>query len=392
MEKVLFIVVLTLLFVGCSRSDDNSPRLSPTDAAQHETPGGATGTGGDTNPDANAAGYSEDNLEDIGRDFKRLMENLGIPGAQLAITRNEKLVYLASLGIASKATNTPVTKSSLFRIASISKPITLLAISRLISNKKLHSDDRVFGPGSLLGTTYGSTGYDTRELEITVQHLVDHTSGFSNNPYDIMFDDLSLSQSDLINRVLDERTPEYEPGTRYEYSNFGYCLLGRIIEKVTGTNYEAYVQQELLYPMDISQMSIARNTPGEAYQNEVSYYSSWFSPYLLNVARMDSHGGWVASAQDLAKFAVHVDTRQGVPDILPKDAALAYLQTGNWNHNGALPGTIAVLEVNYPITFVVLLNKGETNFYDVIQVVRNFMHDKINGRTAWPKHDLFVNY
>jgi CubicO group peptidase (beta-lactamase class C family) len=262
----------------------------------------------------------------------------------------------------------------------------------LIADNKLQCDDLVFGPGSLLGTTYGTRDYDPWELAITVGHLTDHTSGFSNVPYDIMFDDIRFSQAELIGKVLDERIPANKPGTNYEYSNFGYCLLGRIIEKVTGSSYEAYVKQELLYPMDISNMSIAGNTAAEAIQNEVSYYSSWFPPYQLNVNRMDSHGGWVASASDLARFAVHVDTHGGVPDIVQREEAMGYLQNGNWNHNGALPGTIAVLEVNYPFTFVVLLNRGETNFYEIIQAVRNFMYEKIYERQAWPKQDLFVNY
>lgn len=215
--------------------------------------------------------------------------------------------------------------------------------------------------------------------------------GFSNDPTDIMFDDNTLTHSDLIAKVLDERSLTYSPGTQYEYSNFGYSLLGRIIEKVSGMAYEDYVKEMILAPMNITGMNISGNTKTDAHENEVTYYSNWMDPYSMNVSRMDSHGGWIASTKDLALFAMNSDLEASVPDLLGPDEGLSYLQSGNWNHNGALPGSLTVLQVNYPISYVVLTNKGESNFQEVIQAIRTYMNDKIENRQVWPNNDVVNN-
>lgn len=336
-------------------------------------------------------GYSKDDVSDITTGFAELMAANGLDGAQVAITHNEKLVYLHSFGKADVEENIPVNDNSVFRIASISKPITLMAISRLVSEGKLNLDDFVFGPNAILGTKYGTLPYDPIEESIKVRHLVEHKAGFTDQPYDIMFDVITLSHADLIGTVLDKRNLAYVPGTRYEYSNFGYSLLGRIVEKVTGISYEQYVREEILAALNISDMKIAGNTKKDAFPNEVSYYSSWFSPYSMNVTRMDSHGGWVASAASLAFLAVQADNKNAIPDFLEPGEGISYLQGGSWNHNGALPGTLSVLQVGYPISYVVLINNGEADFQELIQVVRNFINGKTNDRSNWPNTNLFNN-
>ncbi len=390
MKKFYSILLALFLLVGCSRSDDASDPADRDRSGQDDS--AEEGNSGDNDNDTNAAGYSDDNLEDIARDFKVFMDAFNIPGAQLAISRNEKLVYSAALGQAKTESNIAVNENSMFRISSISKSLTLLAVSQLVAEGKLDLDALVFGTGGLLGTTYGSPPYETTEMTITVAHLIEHKGGFTDVPYDIMFDDIRFTRDELIGKVLDERSLTYKPGTSYSFSNFGYNLLGRVIEKVTGKTYEAYVREEILYPMDLTHMRIGGNEKEKAFQNEVNYYSNYISPYQLNISRMDADGGWIASAKDLVKFAVHVDKRAGVPDLLADDQILGYFQSGRWNQNGAVPGTIAVLEVGYPFSFAVLLNKSETNYQDIIGYVRRFMNDKIREQENWPKQDMFDYY
>jgi CubicO group peptidase (beta-lactamase class C family) len=239
-----------------------------------------------------------------------------------------------------------------------------------------------------LGTSNGNLPYEEDEEMITLDHLIEHMGGFTNNPIDIMFDDNTLSHSDLIGKVLDERSLTHTPGSQYDYSNFGYSLLGRIIEKVTGMTYEDYVKEEILAPMNINGMNIGGNTMSDALENEVAYYSNWADPYAMNVSRMDSHGGWVASTKDLALFAMHTDLEASVPDLLGPEEGLSYLNRSSWNHNGALPGSLTVLQVSYPVSFVVLTNQGESNFQEVIQAIRTFMNDKIENRQEWPNSDV----
>ena len=115
---------------------------------------------------------------------------------------------------------------------------------------------------------------------------------------------------------------QFEPGTKYAYSNFGYCLLGRVIEKVPASAYDEYVQHEVLAPLGIKDMHIGHTLLKDRRPNEVHYYSqaAWRrrssvrtsasrSPWPYGgwyLEAMDSHGGWIASAADLVRFAVGV--------------------------------------------------------------------------------------
>jgi CubicO group peptidase (beta-lactamase class C family) len=371
--------------LSCSKTGDDLTILDQNQGVQ-------SGNTTNQNEVPNTSGGTQDNsvanLDDITSGFESLMNIYGIPGAQVAITRFNKIIYLESFGKADIENNIEVHENSVFRIASISKPITLTAISKLVAEGELHLDDLIFGEESLLGTEYGDLPYEEQEESITLNHLIEHMGGFSNDPNDIMFDDITLTHSDLIAKVLDQRSLTYTPGTQYEYSNFGYSLLGRIIEKVTGMAYEDYVKEMILAPMNISGMNIAGNTKSDAHENEVTYYSSWGDPYSMNVTRMDSHGGWIASTKDLALYAMNSDLEASVPDLLEPDEGLSYLQSGNWNHNGALPGTVTVLQVEYPISYVVLTNSGNSNFQEVIQAIRNYMNEKIENRQEWPNNDV----
>ncbi|WP_273566114.1 serine hydrolase domain-containing protein [Maribacter halichondriae] len=384
--KTLFrLSVMVMLTVACNKSEE--PFIKPVEGGTPQTP---VATDEDNPPaEGSDTGNAQGNLDDITTGFESLSALYGYQGAQIAITRNGKLIYLESFGKADIESNIGVDETSLFRIASISKPITLLAISKLVAENKLDLDATVFGPNSILGTEYGTPPYEAGEENITVSHLIEHRAGFTDEPIDIMFDDISLTQNDLIGKVLDERSLVYSPGEKYEYSNFGYSLLGRIIEKVTEQPYEEYVKDAILVPMGISDMNIGGNTKEEAFENEVSYYSNWMSPYELNVSRMDSHGGWISSAKSMALLAVHTDVNTSVVDFLPPDAGVSYLRFGTWSHDGALPGTTAVMNVGHPISYVVLLNKGEANFTATIQNIREFMNSKISNRTDWPTENLF---
>ncbi|MCP4976299.1 MAG: beta-lactamase family protein [Maribacter sp.] len=390
MKNIACLLVFLACFLSCNKTEDDTTIHDQNQADQ--TSGSNTGDNFNEPEEPDNPGGNQDNdaanLDDITSGFESVMNIYRIPGAQVAITRFNKIIYLESFGKADIQSNIEVNENSVFRIAAISKPITLTAISKLVSEGNLHLDDLIFGQESLLGTTYGDLPYEDQEESITLYHLIEHMGGFSNDPNDIMFDDNSLTHSDLIAKVLDERSLTYSPGTQYEYSNFGYSLLGRIIEKVSGMAYEDYVKEMILAPMNITGMNISGNTKTDAYENEVTYYSNWMDPYSMNVSRMDSHGGWIASTKDLALFAMNSDLEASVPDLLGPDEGLSYLQSGNWNHNGALPGSLTVMQVNYPISYVVLTNKGESNFQEVIQAIRTYMNDKIGNRQVWPNNDV----
>jgi CubicO group peptidase (beta-lactamase class C family) len=126
-----------------------------------------------------------------------------------------------------------------------------------------------------------------------------------------------MTAAQLITWTLDNRPLDHVPGTNYDYSNFGYCILGRVIEEITGQTYEQAVKTLVLTPIGITDMTIGGNTFAQKLPKEVTYYGQYGEdPYAMNVSRMDSHGGWIATAADLARFLVYIDKFPVRPDIL----------------------------------------------------------------------------
>jgi CubicO group peptidase (beta-lactamase class C family) len=183
--------------------------------------------------------------------------------------------------------------SHLFRIASVSKPITSVAVFSLIEQGRLNLGDRVFGPGGVLGTDCGGPPYHPGVEQITVEHLLTHTcGGWGNEHDDPMFMKPGMNHAQLISWTLRTKPLEHQPGQKYSYSNFGFCVLGRVIEKVTRQPYAAFVSAAVLRRCGIVDMAIAGNTLAARRPGEVRYYGQDNeNPYDMNVVRMDSHGG-----------------------------------------------------------------------------------------------------
>jgi D-alanyl-D-alanine carboxypeptidase len=284
------------------------------------------------------------------------MTAYNVPALSIAITKGEKLVYIKSYGLADKENSQKADTSDLYRLASLSKQFTSVAIMKLLEQGKISLGATVFGPGGLLGEKYGTLPYGPHITEITVDQLLHHTcGGWGNSVNDPMFSNNSLSTDELISWTLNNMPLDHTPGTYYNYSNFGYCLLGRIIEKITGQSYEAAVKTLVLTPIGITDMTIGGNTLADRLTKEVKYYGQYGEdPYNFNLKRMDSHGGWVATAKDLAKFLVSVDGFTVKPDILTKQSLTTMLTVSssnsqyacgwavsgaNYYHQGSLPGS-----------------------------------------------------
>jgi CubicO group peptidase (beta-lactamase class C family) len=300
----------------------------------------------------------------IGRNF---LAQFFAPALSVSIVRDSKFVYEHAWGIADSKQHEQSTNTSLFRIASVTKPITSVAIFTLLEQGKLNLDDKVFGPSGILAEDYGKT-FRQYVTDVTVDHLLTHTSGgWPNDDTDPMFKNNSWDHKKLITESIATIPLTYPPGTHWAYSNFGYCILGRVIEKITGQTYENFVQQSILAPCGITDMRIAGNSYRDRAPNEVEYLGQYGeNPYNMNVRRMDSHGGWIATPNDLAKFTAHLGGTPTIPSILKPESiklmttpAPAYPQNsdakyargwmvrnngaGNWWHAGSLPGTTSVM-------------------------------------------------
>jgi CubicO group peptidase (beta-lactamase class C family) len=295
-------------------------------------------------------------IETIARKF---MAEFAVPGFSVAFGHRDKLVFRAAYGVADELSREELTVDHTFRIASISKPLTAVAVFGLIEQGKLKPGDKVFGPGGLLVVDSGKD-LPPRVGEITIHHLLTHTAGgWGNDREDPMFQHLELGHADLIARTLRDLPLQHDPGTSYAYSNFGYCLLGRVVEKLTAKSYDRHVQEAVLDRCDIRAMKIAGSTLAERASGEVAYHGrNGENPYDMNVRRMDAHGGWIARPDDLVKFLIHTDGFAETPDLL-QEATLTEMSQGtkantgyasgwavnavpNRWHSGSLPGTATI--------------------------------------------------
>lgn len=347
-------------------------------------------------------------LPSVDKAVTDFMAKYNLPGVSIALVKNDRLVYAKGYGLADKATNTKVRTDHLFRLASISKSITSVAIFKLVEEGKLTLDATVFGKNGILGFDYGTQPYAKNVETITVRHLLQHTSGGWNNKQDdpMFFSAWAgYSQSQLISVVLNTRLLLNTPGSVYDYSNFGYLVLGRIIEKVTGKTYRNYVKDSILKPAGIVNMDIGGDTEAERLTNEVTYYDAGYNPYLMRIRRMDANGGWVASASELARLMVRVNGFSNKPDILTttsinqmttaSKANTNYAcgwnvnSVNNWWHTGGLPGTSTEwVRTNGNLSWVILVNQRsiDTNYYNNLDAV---IWNGIREITNWPEHDLF---
>ncbi len=191
-----------------------------------------------------------------------LMSTYNVPGAQLAITRQGRLVYNRGFGFADTATRDSVYPHSIFRVASVSKTITAVACMKLFEQGLLILDARVFGSNGILNDEIYKNIIDPKDTLITVRMLLHHSGGWNRNiSGDPMFNAWNIastmgvpappSPEDVIRYVLENKYLDYTPGTQSHYSNFGYCVLGRVIEKITGLTYENYVRSNIFLPLEL---------------------------------------------------------------------------------------------------------------------------------------------
>lgn len=316
-------------------------------------------------------------IEDKARAYMRAND---MPGLSIAVMRNDRLVYAAGFGVADKDTGMPVSPRHRFRIASVSKPITHVAVVNLANTTSLDLGDEVFGAGSILGGTY-ATPQDNQDIEdITVDHLIRHRAGFrridkDGNGSDPMFAYSGTGHAGLINWTLQNYPLGYTPGTTPAglkgsdmYSNFGYCLLGRVIEARTGKSYEAYVRDTLLKPAGAGDIVIGGDKLADRRPDEVVYYGGG-AYSSVKPERFDSHGGWIARPIDLLRFMRHTD---GI--LAP------------YYHNGEMSGTTASYDVRaggFGLVAVSNANNGST------AAMKKMMDEIADGVSSWPSVDHF---
>jgi N-acyl-D-amino-acid deacylase len=372
-------------------------------------------------------------LDDFLESFVR---NEGVAGASLAVTVGSRLVYARGCGHADLQTQAPVRPDSLFRIASITKAITAAATLRLVEMGRFRLDTR------LADVLPVSRARDPRWHKVTVLHLLRHAGGWSSEKMDPMFSaggiarDLGVGLPITGDHVLEYMLAQplaYEPGSEFSYSNFGYFLLGRMIEAATGGSYETCVRREILAPLGIRRMVLGRTPASARAPHEVSYYSSHHAsavvgeigasvpvPYgAWSLELMAANGGWIASAADIARFAAAFDRPDECPILgaasiatmhAQPEGAVGAVEGGNYpacgwfvwpdkqhphrayaSSNGLLEGSSTYLMRRHDgINWVVLFNgRNAKDGRPLMVKFRDASSDAFKSIAAWPEDDLF---
>ena len=372
-----------------------------------------------------------------------LMDRWQVAGGALAVAKDGRLVLARGYGLADVERGKPVQPDSLFRLASISKPITSAAILKLVDQGQLELDAKAFTLLDHLQTAPKSEK-DPRIGHITVLQALQHSGGWDRRrSFDPMFipnraarevGDTEPAGCETVIRFMQGQTLSFDPGTEYVYSNFGYCVLGRVIEQATGMPYQEYVKTQVLEPMGIKRMRIGSSLLDDRADGEVRYYAYPGAPLAKsvfpNVRRwvprpyggfyleaMDSHGGWIGSAIDLMRFVTAVDGSRTTPFGQPEAVALAvsrpdpplwrgsdYYYGMGWNvrpvdsdavwwHSGSLEGTATILVRTHDgHAWAALFNsrpRGSDKFLDDLVTA---ISKAVSEVTEWPAHDLFRHY
>jgi CubicO group peptidase (beta-lactamase class C family) len=333
-----------------------------------------------------------------------------------------------------------------FRIASVTKTITTVAILTLVDAGKLSLDDTVF---PLLGFEPAShASVDPRLDTITVEQCLVHAGGWdSNASYDPQYLPWSRMAAATVGR---DDPPEattivrymlgvpldFDPGSKQVYSNFGFNVLGRVIEQVSGQPYAEYVRDHVLTPAGVTAMQIGRTRREDRAPGEVVYYGPpgqaerpsvfWGEGYVpvgygsYYMEALDSHGGWISSAADLVRFATAVDGQRGNALLTPASlhamittprppsggtgAGNAPITAGlgwdmkpvpggvEWSHAGALEGSCAswLFRGADGMTLAFVFNSLPDDYATFFPETGEALLAVAHAVPTWPAGDLFA--
>src|SRR4051812_2974907 len=377
---------------------------------------------------------------------REMMHTYGIPGGAVALVHDGKLFYARGFGYADLENKTPVQPDALFRIASVSKTLTSAAVMKLVEEGKLKLDDRVAPLIAYLTPAPGAT-VDPRWEQITIRNLLNHTGGWDRTKPNGGFDPIDRpaiaaaavnapapASGETLIRYMKGMPLDFNPGEKFAYSNFGYIILGRVIERVSGMPYKEYVRARVLAPVGANRTRQGRSHLADALPEEVKYYMPGqglnfpmvqsvfpgegtvplnYGGYYLEAD--NASGAWVSSTIDLLRFVNGVDGRANPPDMLSAglvsemtsngatvcaDGSCYYaggwfvrpVQSGaTWWHGGDLPGTKSLLVRSYyDISWVALFNAGAPpKFNGELDAA---LWDALANVTSFPAQDLFSEF
>lgn len=370
------------------------------------------------------------------KEIERFMQRWNLRGMSLAVSRDGRLLYTKGFGMADVEAGEPMEANSRMRIASASKLLTAAAIMKLVEQGKVGMDTRVFGDsGVLKRRDFTQAIADKRMFQITVGQLLRHQGGFTLGAGDPMFNTVEIMKAkkldkapdnDELIKIVGQRRLGFQPGAGRRYSNFGYMLLSKVIEKVSGKTYWDFVKDELLTPAGCTGIVPATNYYEDRHPGEVKYYSpdaervaDFSCPSRMvdrcyggaNINGLMGAGGWVSSAADLCRFVAAIDGNPNFPDVLKKESVVAMTVAdtedngkqclgwtdsdprGKWSRSGTLSSAHALIE-HFPDgeCWVITMNTGVWTGFRFNRDMSRLV-ERLRGKYSplFPKKNLFSN-
>lgn len=242
--------------------------------------------------------------------FQASIDNGQIAGGAILVFQKDKMLFNKSYGYASLELSVPIPEDAQFEIGSVTKQFTAAAILKLVEAKKLALDDDF--------TDY--LEFDTRGRKITINNLLNHTSGIPGYTEIPEFWDLSVQNHprDSLVRLVEQKDFLFEPNEALIYNNTAYFFLGLIIEKVTGQGYEEFLKQEFFEPLGMENTSYCSNT--QVVNNKVYGYN--YSPEGLQQKSYVNHtwpysaGSLCSTTKDLLTWMSALHKRKILPESL----------------------------------------------------------------------------
>ena len=319
--------------------------------------------------------------QEIDDEIQACMNLINASAASLAISIDGQLVYSKGYGFSDRRGRVPTSPRVTFRLASCTKPFTATAIQKLIRGGDLERDTLVY---EFLDIPPSDELADPRIKQITVTDLLEHRGGWDREQtFDPMYQISEIKSGLKVRRVekrhivryMWDRPLQHDPGDEECYSNFGYLLLGMVIEKVTGKSYVESIRELILEPIGADEISLSSPVRGNRKSREVYYLTE----NRLDLHLRDSASGLATNTETLCTFMDHYwmdGRRRG------NDGTWFYYQIGT--HPFC---TTALMEQRRDgINFAILLNsRREEKYQEDNAAIRerfNQLLDKIKSKLS----------
>ena len=315
-------------------------------------------------------------LDSLRAHIRRVMDSTRTPSIAVAVARNGRIIWEEGFGFADVDRRTPATPTTLYSMASISKPITATGVMKLVEQGKIDLDRPA---NDYLGAAK-ITGLAGSASDATVRRVMSHTAGLPLH-YRFFYAGGSVTRPSMDEAITRYAITVYPPGAAYNYSNLGYGVLEEIIAKVSGRPYEEFMRDEVFKPLGMTTTTIGT---GAGIANSAVRYTAQGKPIAFYDFDHRAASAVYTSAHELARFGMfHLEDHLKDQRPLLKDSTLDAMHRratpgdttsgyglgwliGNEqgmrvvSHTGGMPGVATTLKL-YPehnVVIVALANTG----------------------------------